>query len=175
MKLFIIFFSLLSFGVVASSKTTELKLNDPAPVFVLQKQDGSSFDLKSRKGPGLWTVLYFYPKAGTPGCTKQACAFRDSLEKIKSLGASVYGISSDTVEDQMKFYKEHKLNFDLLADPEGKVVTLYGSGMFGSKFSNRWTFVLDPELIIRDIMKDVDPVMDSVRVAKVISDLQKKK
>jgi thioredoxin-dependent peroxiredoxin len=175
MKLFLIFFSFLAVSSVGCTKTNELKTNEDAPLFSLQKHDGTTFDLKSRKGAGQWTVLYFYPKAGTPGCTKQACAFRDGLDKIKALGASVYGISADTVEDQMKFHKEHKLNFDLLADPEGKVVTLYGSSMIGTKFSKRWTFVLDPDLKIRDIMKDVDPVMDSTRVAQVIADLQKKK
>ena len=175
MKLLILFFGFLTVSLVGCTKTNELKINDDAPLFSLQKQDGTSFDLSSRKGTGQWTVLYFYPKAGTPGCTQQACAFRDGLEKIKALGASVYGISADTVEDQMKFYQEHKLNFDLLADPEGKAVTLYGASMAGTKFSKRWTFVLDPDLKIRDIMKDVDPVMDSTRVAQVIADLQKKK
>ena len=129
--------------------------------------------LSSRQGK--WTVLYFYPKAGTPGCTKQACAFRDSLDKIKALGAEVYGISADSVADQSNFHKEHKLNFDLLADPDDKVVNLYGSKMPMLKMSKRWTFVIDPNLKIKDIMKDVDPMADSVRVAKQIAELQKKK
>lgn len=151
----------------------ELKLNDTAPTFTALNQNGKAFDLTSRKGK--WTVLYFYPKAGTPGCTKQACAFRDSLDKIKALGAEVYGISADSVADQAKFHTEHKLNFDLLADPEDKVVDLYGSKMPMLKMSKRWTFVIDPELKIRDIMKDVDPMTDSVRVAQQIAELQKKK
>lgn len=175
MRFLIILFSFLTFSLTACTKTNDLKVNDNAPLFSLLKHDGKTFDLSSRKGIAQWTVLYFYPKAGTPGCTKQACAFRDGLDKIKALGASVYGISADTVEDQMKFYQEHKLNFDLLADPEGKVVTMYGASMAGTKFSKRWTFILDPDLKIRDIMKDVDPVMDSTRVAQVIADLQKKK
>jgi len=173
MKSIFLAICLMTHGLFALAE--DLKTNEPAPVFTLKKQDGTSFDLSSRKGAGKWTVLYFYPKAGTPGCTKQACAFRDSLNKIKALGAEVYGISADSVEDQLKFHQEHKLNFDLLADPEGKVGTLYGSNMIGTKFSKRWTFVLDPELKIKDLMKDVDPMVDSVRVAKVISDLQKKK
>lgn len=175
MKFFLTVLSVLFVSLTACTKTKELKINEDAPVFSLQKQDGTTFDLSSRKGMGQWTVLYFYPKAGTPGCTKQACAFRDGLDKIKALGASVYGISADTVEDQMKFHQTHKLNFDLLADPKGQVVTLYGSSMVGTQFSKRWTFILDPQLKIRDIMKDVDPVMDSTRVAQVIADLQKKK
>jgi thioredoxin-dependent peroxiredoxin len=151
----------------------ELKLNDTAPTFTTQNQEGKVFDLASRKGK--WTVLYFYPKAGTPGCTKQACAFRDSIDKIHALGAEVYGISSDDVKDQAAFHKEHKLNFDLLADPDLKILNLYGSKMKVLNMSNRWTFILDPELKIRNLMKDVDPMTDSVRVAKEISELQKKK
>ncbi|MES2803539.1 MAG: peroxiredoxin [Bdellovibrionota bacterium] len=148
----------------------EIKLNDPAPLFSVKTQTGADFDLKSRKGK--WTVLYFYPKAGTPGCTKQACAFRDSIQKIRDLGAEVYGISTDTVEDQAKFHKEHRLNFDLLADADAKITNLYGSKMPVVKVSKRWTFVIDPDLKIRNVMKDVDPVLDSERVASEIAKLK---
>lgn len=165
----------LILGIGISSFAEDLKMNDVAPAFSLKKHDGSQFDLLSRKGDGKWTVLYFYPKAGTPGCTKQACAFRDSLKKIQALGAEVYGISADTVEQQAAFHKEHQLNFDLLADADGKVMELYGSKMPMLKVSKRWTFVLDPDLKIKDLMKDVDPMIDSERVSKVIIDLQKKK
>ena len=73
-----------SFSAVEAA---DLKLNDPAPTFTLKNQDGKDFDLKSRAGQ--WTVLYFYPKAETPGCTKQACAFRDNIKKIRAQGAEV--------------------------------------------------------------------------------------
>lgn len=158
----------LTFSVTAFAN--EVKLNDPAPLFTVKTHTGADFDLASRKGK--WTVLYFYPKAGTPGCTKQACAFRDSIQKIRDLGAEVYGISTDTAEDQNKFHKEHKLNFDLLADPDAKVTNLYGSKMPVVKVSKRWTFIIDPELKIRNILKDVDPAMDSDRVASEIAKLQ---
>lgn len=148
----------------------EIKLNEPAPLFTVKTQTGTDFDLKTRKGK--WTVLYFYPKAGTPGCTKQACAFRDSIQKIRDLGAEVYGISTDTVEDQAKFHKEHRLNFDLLADADAKVTNLYGSKMPVVKISKRWTFVIDPELKIRNVLKDVDPALDSERVAAEIAKLK---
>lgn len=153
------------------AKTEELKVNDTAPVFSLKTHAGVDFDLTSRKGK--WTVLYFYPKANTPGCTKQACAFRDGLDKIRALNADVYGISTDTVKDQASFHKEHRLNFTLLADSEAQVATLYGVKMPLLKIAKRWTFILDPELKIKHVMKDVDPVMDSARVAKEIKDLQK--
>ena len=96
------------------------------------------------------------------------------MNKIRALGADVYGISSDSVDDQAKFHKEHKLNFDLLADPDSQIVKLYGSKMPVVKMSKRWTFILDPDLKIRNIMKDVDPMMDSVHFAKEIAELQKK-
>jgi peroxiredoxin Q/BCP len=168
-----IFFITIIFSMLfqLSCIATDLKVNDPAPIFKAQTQNGESFDLTNRKGK--WTVLYFYPKAGTPGCTKQACAFRDSISKIRALGADVYGISADTVSDQAAFHKEHKLTFDLLADPESKVVNLYGSKMLMVNMSKRWTFILDPDLKIRNIMKDVDPMLDSARVASEITELQK--
>lgn len=149
----------------------ELKVLDPAPPFTARTQEGKEFDLNSRKGQ--WTVLYFYPKAGTPGCTKQACAFRDNIEKIRAEGAEVYGISSDTVDEQAAFYKKHHLNFTLLADPESKIITMYGTKLPLMKMSRRWTFILDPELKIREIAKDVDPVLDSERIAAKIAALKK--
>lgn len=162
--------SALLFMVSVTTLANEVKLNDPAPLFTVKNQTGADFDLKSREGK--WTVLYFYPKAGTPGCTKQACAFRDSIQKIRVLGAEVYGISTDTVEDQAKFHKEHRLNFDLLADADAKITNLYGAKMPVVKVSKRWTFIIDPALKIRNVLKDVDPAMDSERVAAEIAKLQ---
>jgi thioredoxin-dependent peroxiredoxin len=174
MNYVLIIFS-MCFGILAYGETKEakeLKIGSDAPMFELQTQENKKFDLNSRKGQ--WTVLYFYPKAGTPGCTKQACAFRDSIELIRKQGAEVFGISVDTVEDQAKFFKEHKLNFSLLADADAKVTNLYGSKMPVMKMSKRWTFILDPKLVIRDIQKDVDPVIDAARVAKKIEQIKNK-
>lgn len=148
----------------------ELNVNDAAPLFTAKTQANADFDLASRKGQ--WTVLFFYPKAGTPGCTKQACAFRDSIKKIRDLGAEVYGISGDSVESQAQFHKKHHLTFDLLADPDGKIITLYDVKMPVVKMAKRWTFIIDPELKIKNIMKDVDPALDSERVAQEIKKLQ---
>lgn len=151
----------------------ELKVKDDAPTFTAKNQDGKAFDLASRKGQ--WTVLYFYPKSGTPGCTKQACAFRDAIKKIHDQGAEVYGISADSVENQAAFHKEHKLTFDILADPDGKVIEQYGSKMFGLSMSKRWTFIIDPNLKIASIDKDVDPLLDAQKVATKIEELKKAK
>ncbi|MBC7371215.1 MAG: peroxiredoxin, partial [Bdellovibrionaceae bacterium] len=98
MKFFnLIILSCAIFGFT-SGAMAELKVNEAAPVFTAKTQENKDFDLNSRKGK--WTVLYFYPKAGTPGCTKQACAFRDNIKKIRAQGADVVGISADTVAEQ---------------------------------------------------------------------------
>jgi len=167
-------FSALSALLFANSaQAAELKLKDPAPLFSAKTHEGKDFDLSSRKGQ--WTVLYFYPKAGTPGCTKQACAFRDNIEKIRAQGAEVYGISADSVAAQSGFHKDQHLNFTLLADPENKVITQYGTKMPMVSMSKRWTFIIDPELKIQVIAKDVDPVVDSEKIASQIAELKKKK
>jgi peroxiredoxin Q/BCP len=157
-------------NVIFSKENTELKENSRAPHFTAPNQDGKEFDLASREGKG-WTVLYFYPKAGTPGCTKQACAFRDAIQTIRNLGAEVYGISADTVADQKAFHEKHGLKFDLLADPEAKIIELYGAKMPLVKISKRWTFLIDPKLNIRWIEHDVDPMLDAQKVADKIKEL----
>lgn len=158
---------LASFLLWASA---DLKVGDLAPIFTVKTHQNADFDLNSRKGK--WTVLYFYPKAGTPGCTKQACAFRDSIKKIRDLGAEVYGISTDTVSDQAAFHEKHHLNFDLLADSDAKVTELYGSKMPLVSVSKRWTFIIDPNLKIKALLKNVDPAMDSATVAAELNRLQ---
>jgi len=155
------------------SFAADLKVGSPAPSFKLQTHEGKDFSLDSRKGE--WTVLYFYPKAETPGCTKQACAFRDSIKKIRDLKADVFGISADTVKDQAAFHKHHHLNFTLLADVGAKTAELYGSKMPVMKMSKRWTFVIGPDLTIRYIEQDVDPVKDADKMALKIAELQKTK
>src|SRR5690349_4157532 len=120
---------------VSVAEAADLKVNDPAPLFSVKTYDGKTFDLKSRAGQ--WTVLYFYPAADTPGCTKQACAFRDNIKKIRAQGAEVYGISANTVEDQAAFHKKYHLNFDLLCDPDAKVIDQYGTKMPMVKYSKR--------------------------------------
>lgn len=145
-----------------------------APEFTAQLHSGEQFQLKDRKGKG-WTVLFFYPKAGTPGCTKQACAFRDSIKVIRAQNAEVYGVSSDTVEAQAKFHKEHSLAFSLIADPKMEVIHKYGVKMFGVDMAKRWTFILDPELKVRWVDEKVDPVMDPKNVSEKLAELQKSK
>ena len=151
----------------------KVSVGQQAPLFTLHAQDGTTLDLASRQGKG-WTVLYFYPKAGTPGCTTQACAFRDAIKVIRSENADVFGISTDNVEDLQKFHKEHQLTFTLLSDSDAKVTEAYGVKMPIVTVAKRWTFILDPSLVIRQIDDDVDPAMDAMRVAKELQKLQAK-
>ncbi len=153
-----------------STLAADLKVGDAAPDFKAKTHDGKDFDLQSRKGQ--WTVLYFYPKAETPGCTKQACAFRDSIKKIRDQGGDVFGISADDQKAQAEFHTHHQLNFILLADGDAKIIKAYGTKMPLLNMSKRWTFVLDPDLKIRAIDKDVDPVKDAEKVALKISELK---
>ncbi|QFY44539.1 peroxiredoxin [Candidatus Methylospira mobilis] len=148
-----------------------LQVGQPAPRFELTAQDGAKIDLASRQGKG-WTVLYFYPKAGTPGCTTQACAFRDAIEAIRRQNAEVYGISTDEVKDLLSFHQKHKLAFTLLSDPDAKVTEAYGVKMPVLKMAKRWTFIVDPSLIVRQIDNDVDPALDARKVAESLKKLQ---
>jgi len=96
-------------------------------------------------------VLYFYPRDDTPGCTKEACAFRDSFEEFRRLDAEVIGISSDSVESHRNFAKNHDLPFTLLSDGEGKVRRLYGVPNTLGLFPGRVTYVIDEEGVVRHI------------------------
>lgn len=167
----VVMLSLLTLMGLAHAE--KVSVGQQAPLFTLHAQDGSTLDLASRQGKG-WTVLYFYPKAGTPGCTTQACAFRDAIKVIRNENADVFGISTDDVEDLQKFHKEHQLTFTLLSDPDAKVTEAYGVKMPIVTVAKRWTFILDPSLVIRQIDDDVDPAMDAMRVAKELQKLQAK-
>lgn len=163
---------LLSFGVPAAHgvKAEPLTLGLKAPDFELKTEEGKTFRLSSRHGA--WTVLYFYPKADTPGCTKQACAYRDAIKKIRDENAEVYGISTDNVAAIDAFHKKHHLSFTLLADDTGEVTESYGVKMPLVNLAKRWTFIVDPSGIIRDINTDVDPASDAEMVASRIRTLK---
>lgn len=157
--------------LAAPAAAAELRPGDPAPPFTARTQDGGTFDLAQRRGQ--WTVLYFYPRAGTPGCTRQADGFRDGIAAIRDQGADVFGISTDTIEAQARFHREEDLPFTLLADPDGAVTELYGAKMPVLTIARRWTFIVDPTLTIRAVERDVDPSTDATRVAGAIAALQR--
>ena len=114
----------------------ELKVGDKAPQFKLQDQDGKSHTLSELKGKT--TLIYFYPKDETPGCTVQACSLRDNFEELQKKGMDVIGVSKDDVKSHDKFKQHHNLPFDILADPEHSMIESYGAwkerSMYGRKF-----------------------------------------
>src|SRR4051795_2801295 len=119
-----------------------IRAGDAAPDFTLPKQDGSSVRLKDLLGKGA-VVLYFYPKDDTPGCTVEACSFRDAYEDFKEAGAEVVGISSDSAAAHRAFADKHRLPFLLVADEGGKVRKLYGVPSTFGLFPGRVTYVID--------------------------------
>ena len=161
----------LSFALFGVPAMAESMVGKPAPLFSAKTQDGKEFKLESRKGQG-FTVLFFYPKAGTPGCTKQACAFRDSIKVIRDQGAEVYGISADDVSAQKKFHDEHKMTFDLISDADGKIISKYGVKMPVVTMAKRQTFIVDSDLVIKRHFEDVDPSLDAKNVASAIAELK---
>ena len=133
--------------------------NSKAPSFTLTANDGSQVKLSDLKGSSV--VLYFYPADDTPGCTREACAFRDRSEEFKKLGAKVLGISPDDVASHAKFRDKYQLNFLLLADPDHAVAEKYGAwrekNMYGKKRMGiaRSTFLIDGEGKIVRVWKAV--------------------
>ncbi|MFL6239412.1 MAG: thioredoxin-dependent thiol peroxidase [Actinomycetes bacterium] len=129
------------------TKQPKLAAGDAAPDFSLPDDTGKTVRLKDFRGRRV--VVYFYPAALTPGCTKQACDFRDNLKALDRAGVDVLGISPDKPEKLVKFRKEHELNFPLLSDPEREVLTAYGAFgkkmMYGKEVTGviRSTFVVD--------------------------------
>ena len=132
-----------------------------APDFELPDQDGTPVSLSSLRGQRV--VLYFYPKANTPGCTTQACGVRDHLPAYEETGAVVLGVSPDPVADVKKFHDKQGLNFTLLADADHAVCDLYGvwaeKSMYGRTFwgALRSTFVIDPEGTVATVIPKASP------------------
>lgn len=164
-KLILLLTLLLSFPSWA------IELGETIPAFTLKDQQQNTVDSNSFKNN--WTVLFFYPKAETPGCTKQACAFRDNIKVFNDMGVKIYGISVNSVEDQKKFAEKYNLKFPLLADHEAVVAKLFKVKMPLIDISKRWTFIIGPDLKVRDIGENVDPVLDSQRVIDTLKKLQK--
>jgi peroxiredoxin Q/BCP len=117
------------------------KVGDKAPLVVGKDQDGKTWKLEKRIGKKV-VLLYFYPKDDTPGCTKQACGFRDRMEELKKQGVEVVGVSFDSPESHQKFIAKHNLNFTLLADTDGKIAEAYGVRVPGRNFARRVSFLI---------------------------------
>ncbi|MDP3696504.1 MAG: thioredoxin-dependent thiol peroxidase [Candidatus Taylorbacteria bacterium] len=152
----------------------KLKTKVKAPEFKLSDQDGKVHSLSEFKGQ--WILLYFYPRDDTPGCTKEACAIRDSFPSFGKLKAVVLGVSVDSVKSHKKFADKYKLPFTLLADEGKRVVKLYGvwakKKMMGREYMGtlRTSFLIDPKGKIAKIYENVKP---EIHAREVIDDLKK--
>ncbi len=140
-----------------------------APDFSAPDETGKVRSLREFRGRAL--VLYFYPKDGTPGCTKEACAFRDAWERLGAAGAAVVGVSVDSVASHAAFKRTHSLPFPLLSDPEGKILNAYGVPTSPQGYAARTTFIIDSRGMIRRIFPEVDPAVHVEEVLPVLSQL----
>lgn len=146
------------------------KAGQAAPPFVLPDQNAEPHSLADYRGR--WVVLYFYPKDDTPGCTKEACSFRDDLAHLEKLGASVVGVSVDDSQSHAQFARKYHLPFPLLADKDGKVADSYGAlrnlGLI--RIAKRYTFLIDPQGAIAKTYLDVDTSRHS---QEIVDDLKR--
>jgi len=148
----------------------EPTLGSLAPEFRLQDQSGKWHQLKDYRGK--WIALYFYAKDQTPGCTTEACEFRDNIFAFRKLNAVVLGISVDDVDSHKKFSDKNSLPFPILADPTRQIANLYDVMSF-TGFAKRETFLIDPEGRIVKHYLDVDPKGHSQMVLQDLKELQK--
>jgi peroxiredoxin Q/BCP len=153
-----------------------LSIGSIAFSFSLADQDGSTQSLDAQRGK--WALLYFYPKDDTPGCTKEACGFRDRMTELKKRGVVIFGISADSVESHKAFAEKFHLIFPLLADTEKKVIEAYGvwgeKEMAGKKYMGirRMSFLIDPEGKIAKIYEKVNAEEHPEEVLKDLENLQ---
>jgi len=127
----------------------------PAPEFTLKDQDGRLVSLRDFADKK-WVILYFYPKDLTPGCTREACSFRDSLARLQPYNAQVLGVSVDDSASHYSFSNKYRLNFPLLADSDKVTTKAYGALAF-YRVARRMTFIIDPQGKIRKIFRRVRP------------------
>ena len=155
----------------SSSTFAALKVGDKAPNFDLKDQNNITHTLSDYEGQ--WLVLYFYPKDDTPGCTTQACDFRDAVKRIIASKAVLFGLSLDSVKSHKLFAEKYNLPFSLLADETGEVSELYDSLSSFFKVAKRNTFIVDPKGNIAKIYFSVNPKTHSEMVLSDLSNLQK--
>lgn len=167
LKAFIIL--LLAISPVVVTVAESIELGQSAPDFTLPDQNGDMHTLS--KLHGQWVVLYFYPKDETPGCTKEACSFRDNISGITAKNAVVIGVSVDDSSSHAQFAEKYQLPFTLLADKNGVVAKQYGSlmNLVVMKIAKRHSFIINPQGNIVKIYRDVNP---ATHVSEIIADLE---
>jgi len=173
MKILLLFLAIVALVFLISKQSEAAntpKPGDTAPDFRLVDQNGTIRSLSDFSGQ--WVVLYFYPKDDTPGCTKEACSFRDDLTTLEKLGAKVVGVSVDDSDSHSKFASKYHLPFPLLADADGKVADSYGAltNLLLLKIAKRYTFLIDPKGKIAKVYLSVDTSRHS---QEIVDDLKK--
>lgn len=161
----ILFFTLAPTGFA----TEQPGVGTVAPEFELADQTGQLHSLEDYRGQ--WVVLYFYPKDETPGCTTEACEFRDNIFAFRELNAQILGVSLDDVDSHREFAENHSLPFPLLADVDGRAADAYGvkTRMLGMTVAKRQTFIVDPD---GNVAKHYETVKPGEHSAAIIGDLK---
>ncbi len=155
----------------------EPKVGDKAPDFKLPSTEGKKLGLKDFKGK--WVVLYFYPKDNTPGCTKEACGFRDALSSIQSEDAVVLGVSTDGMPSHEKFKEKHGLTFPLLSDESADIAKMFGAwkekNMYGRKYWGvaRITIIIGPDRRVKKVYKKVKAEEHAAQILADLKELKK--
>lgn len=164
--------TLLTIAAVAAftlscTQAEPLDVGADAPKVKTTDQNGKEVDLGKELAEGT-SLVYFYPKADTPGCTKQACNLRDEFEAVKAAGIKVFGVSADTAEDQKKFEEKYQLPFTLLADKKGEVIAAFGVPTRGPGLASRQSFLVrDGKVIWRDLKATpTSQAQDAIAAAK---------
>jgi len=163
----------LSLGFVSSAKADPLKVGDPAPLVSGITEKGTSLNLGDVYKQQTYTLVYFYPKAGTKGCTAQGCSLRDAYEKLQAKGVAVIGVSTDTVEAQEAFKDKQHFPFTLIADPNKSVIGAFGVPTrkiptMGEIASRQAYLIKDGKIIYTDYKGTTDTQAD--KILKVIAD-----
>jgi peroxiredoxin Q/BCP len=157
---------------MANELQLKLKEGDPAPDFVAETNGAGKVSLSDFKGKNV--ILYFYPRDNTPGCTKEACAFRDEFAEFKKKGAVVLGVSTDSAKSHARFIEKYKLPFTLLADEDKKIAQAYGvwgeKKFMGVKYIgiHRVTFLIGPDGRIKKIWPKVKPAEHAAEVLEAL-------
>jgi thioredoxin-dependent peroxiredoxin len=162
----------LGYRYYNSNHSSPLKVGQDAPTFTLPDANGNSVSLSQYAGQ--WVVLYFYPKDDTPGCTKEACHFRDDMHKLEQLGAKVIGVSVDDSESHAEFSKKYALPFPLLSDVDGTVASQYQAltNLGPVKIAKRYTYLIDPNGKFAKIYLDVDTSKHSQQIIDDLAQLK---